>query len=144
MCLSDLHDLVNELGLRNRVRLPIRELPCIIESSKLPLQYAVFVRDVAVITQVVAKCQRTPLFSSTRFNYVNMMRVGPLAWSMEERAHRIIGMGRVSVAEPSEWLRISADRIKLFNRNLNVNDWLRCQTRNGRRTIVIDSTGQLS
>src|SRR5207244_9136079 len=53
-------------------------------------------------------------------------------------------MGRVSVAEPSEWLRISADRVKLFNRNLNVNDWLRFQTRNGSRTIVIDSTGQLS
>src|SRR6266498_1725691 len=73
-----------------------------------------------------------------------MMRMGPFAWPMEERAHRIIGMGRVSVAEPSEWLRISADRVKLFNRNLNVNDWLRFQTRNGRRTMVIDSTGQLS
>jgi hypothetical protein len=102
------------------------------------------VRDVTVITQVVAKCQSTPLFESTGFNNVNVMRMGPLAWPMEERAHRIIGMGCVLVAEPSEWLRISADRVKLFNRNLNVNDWLRVQTRNGRRTIVIDSTGQLS
>ncbi len=72
-------------------------------------------RDVAVLAQVIAERQGAPLFVSSVLYDVNMMRVRPCAWSMEERTHRIVGMRHVDVAQRGSYGEIcSGCRLKRF------------------------------
>lgn len=95
----------------------------------MPLEGYVFPRNVAVFAQVVTEGQRASLFESARLNHVNMMRVRPFTWSMKERTHGIVHMGHVNIAQRGERLSVGADRMQLFDGDLNVNDRLRLQSR---------------
>ena len=59
-----------------------------------------------MLTQVVAERQRPPFLDSARFNDVNVMRMRPRHWSVEERAERIVRMVHVNVFEAYESRRV--------------------------------------
>ena len=97
-----------------------------------------------MLAQEITECQRASLFVSAGLNDVNMMRVRPFTWSMKERAHGIVNMGHVNIANRGERRCVDTERLQLFHGHLNVNDRLRLQPRNRRRAVVVDATREFA
>ena len=86
------------------------------------LEGDVFPRDATVLAQVISECQRASFFVSAGLNDVNMMRVRPFTWSMKERAHGIVNMGHVNIAQRGQRRCVDTERLQVFHGHLNVND----------------------
>ena len=97
-----------------------------------------------MLAQEVAECQSTSLLLSTRFHDVNMIRMRPYPWAMKEGADGVVNMGNVKVAECGERFGVTPDGLQLLHGDLNINDGLCVQPRNGSRAVVVDAVGDLS
>jgi hypothetical protein len=80
--------------------------------SQRCLEGDVFSRDVAGLTQEITECQRASLFVSAGLNNVNMMRVRPFSRAMKERAHGIVNMRHMNVAERGERHRVGTEELQ--------------------------------
>ena len=97
-----------------------------------------------MLAQEVTECQGTSLLLSTRFHDVNMIRMWPFPRAMKEGADGVVNMGNVNVAECGERFGVTPDGLQLLHRDLNINDGLCVQPRNGSRAVVVDAVGDLS
>src|SRR5436190_24194997 len=108
----------------------------------MSLERSVFMRDVAVLAQEIPERQCASLFGSAGLHDMNMVRVRPFARSMEERAHGIVWVRQVHITQCGQRRHEGTDGVQPFDRNLDINDWLRLQPRNRRRAVVVDSASE--
>src|SRR5215831_4199339 len=97
-----------------------------------------------MITQEIAECQSTSLFLPSRFHNVNVMRVRPFPRAVKEWAERIVNVGNMNVAQRRERFGVTSDGLQPLHRDLNIDDGLRVQPRNGSRAVVVNAAGDWS
>ena len=92
--------------------------------------------------QVVSKGERPRFLGVTRTNNVHVVSVRPHIRRMEEGADGIVRMGRVLVAECSQWHGVLLERVKLRDGDLDVDYRLGRQAGHRSRPVVLNSEGE--
>jgi len=79
-----LNDSLDKICLSSRISLTGYGILRCQTRGELPLELFILARLIHVIAKIVAKRQRPLLFFSPSRDDVNMMRVRPIEWPMEE------------------------------------------------------------
>lgn len=128
----DLNHAVNEFALCARVRFASRRVGGISHGRQLHLEHRIFLCYVGVLTQKVAECQRAPFLFAAELNNMEVMGVWPFPGPVKEGTEAVVSVWYMNVANSAEWICVSTDRLQVFDGDLNVDDWLCCESRNSR------------
>src|SRR5262245_15573467 len=122
---------LDEFRLTERVRLAGRLVARVQFVHEALFDLFVLPRGAGMSPQVIAKRERAPLLLTTALDDMHMMRVRPRRGSMKERTDRIVRMRNVDIPERLECLAVVRERMKVVDRDLNVDHGFRGQTGHG-------------
>jgi len=75
---------------------------------------------------------------------MNVVRVGPVLWSVKERIDLVVRVGYMSVAKVAEGGQIWLHWMQLSYRDLDIDNGLGAEARYRRGTNMIDPAGELA
>ncbi|HEV8260270.1 MAG TPA: hypothetical protein VGQ19_05870 [Burkholderiales bacterium] len=130
-----MHD---EFRLRLGIGAPRGGATRLVLGRKLAFELLICAGNVRVVAQIISKAKSPLFFRAAGLDEVYVMGMRPPGWSVEKRAKGVICMGSMAVTQSPQENCIPLDGVKVFNRDLDVDDWLGCETWNGGRAMVVD------